>query len=119
MPPKPGKEFNEKAKSFLYSINLRPKYSRKKDFSDDIAAMAARIRKLARDEGYDRMVKVKFDDGSLNRIGVFFMNAPEKFAARVKKLDGIQSVEKPTDRTAAASARRSDGRKYKQPRKER
>ncbi|MBI1214375.1 MAG: hypothetical protein GC185_00985 [Alphaproteobacteria bacterium] len=117
MPPK--QDFNEKAKSYLYSINLRPKYSRKKDFSEDIREMAARIRQLARDEGYGRMVRVKFDDGSLNKIGVFFMNAPEKFAAKVKKLDGIQSVEKPTDRTAAASARRADGRKYKQPRKER
>lgn len=119
MPPKPAKDFNDKAKSFLYSINVRPKYARKKDFSDDTAAMAARIRQLARDEGFERMVKVKFDDGSLNKIGVFFMNAPEKFAAKVKRLEGIQSVEKPTDKKPAASARRADGSKYKQPRKDR
>jgi hypothetical protein len=107
----PRKEFNEKAKTFLYSISVRPPYSRRKDFSDDIKETAELIKELAVEEGCEKMVKVQFDDGSLNKAGIFFMNAPEKFAAKVKKLDGVQYVEKPSDRKAVPASRRGSGRK--------
>jgi hypothetical protein len=107
----PRKEFNEKAKTFLYSISVRPPYSRRKDFSGDIKEMAETIKSLAEEEGCEKMVKVQFDDGSLNKAGIFFMNAPEKFAAKVKKLDGVQYVEKPSDRKAVPASRRGSGRK--------
>lgn len=113
MPPK--KDFNDKAKSHLFSVNVRPKYSRRKDFTDDIADVVKSIRELAREEGYERQVRIKLDDGSLNKIGIFFMNAPEKFAAKVKKIPGVQYVEKPADRKATPAARRS-GRKPRSPR---
>ena len=111
MPAK--KDFNEKAKNYLYSVSVRPKYSRKTDFSDDIAAAAEKIRALAVEEGYDKAVKIKLDDGSLNKVGVFFMNAPEKFAAKVKKIDGVQYVEKPEGGKAIPASRRNSGRKYR------
>jgi len=113
MPQKPAKEFNDKAKSYLYSISVRPKYSRRDDFSAEIKQVAEAIRQLARDEGLSPTVRLKFDDGALGKLGTFFMNAPEKFAAKVKKLDGIVTVEKPTDRKAAPGSSRSSVRKPK------
>lgn len=104
------KEFNEKAKNYLYTVNVRPKYSRKTDFTDEINGVVKQIRELAREEGYDRAVRIKLDDGSLNKVGIFFMNAPEKFAAKVKKIDGVQYVEKPEGGKAAPAGRRN-GRK--------
>lgn len=111
MPPK--KEFNEKAKTFLYSVSVRPKYSRKTDFTEDMNAAAKLIKELAEEEGCSSKVKVQFDDGSLNKLGIFFMNAPEKFAAKVKKIDGVQSVEKPSDRKAVPAGKRTSGRRYR------
>jgi hypothetical protein len=104
----PKKEFNEKAKTFLYSVSVRPPYSRRKDFTEDMQAMAKRIRELAEEEGCSAKVRISFDDGSLNmnKLGIFFMNAPEKFAAKVKKLDGVQYVEKPSDRKAVPGSKR-------------
>lgn len=111
MPPK--KEFNEKAKTFLYSVSVRPKYSRKTDFTEDMNAAAKLIKELAEEEGCSSKVKVQFDDGSLNKLGIFFMNAPEKFAAKVKKIEGVQSVEKPSDRKAVPAGKRTSGRRYR------
>ncbi|MEZ0226291.1 MAG: hypothetical protein ACAH83_17170 [Alphaproteobacteria bacterium] len=111
MPPK--KDFNEKAKTFLYSVSVRPKYSRKTDFTGDMNAAAKLIKELAEEEGCANKVKVSFDDGSLNKLGIFFMNAPEKFAAKVKKLDGVQYVEKPSDRKAVPAGKRTSGRRYR------
>ena len=104
------KEFNDKAKSYLYTVSVRPKYSRKTDFADDISETAARIRELAREEGYERMVRIKLDDGSLNKVGIFFMNSPEKFAAKVKKVEGVQYVEKPEGGKAIPASRRNGRR---------
>jgi hypothetical protein len=106
----PKKEFNEKAKTFLYSVSVRPKYSRRTDFTGDMQAAARLIRELAEEEGCAAKVKVQFDDGSLNKMGIFFMNAPEKFAAKVKKIEGVQYVEKPSDRKAVPAGRRSGRR---------
>ena len=105
MASKPSKDFNDKAKSFLYSLSVRPKYSRRTDFSADIKQAAERIRELAREEGYSPSVRIKFDDGALGKLGIFFMNAPEKFAAKVKKIEGIHSVEKPTERKTSPGSR--------------
>ncbi len=106
----PRKDFNEKAKTFLYSVSVRPKYSRKTDFTEDMSAAAKRIRELADEEGCSGKVRISFDDGGLNKLGIFFMNAPEKFAAKVKKLDGVQYVEKPSDRKAVPAGKRSSRR---------
>lgn len=104
------KDFNDKAKSYLYTVSVRPKYSRKSDFTQDITDTVARIRELAREEGYDRSIRIKLDDGSLNKVGIFFMNAPEKFAAKVKKVEGVQYVEKPEGGKAAPASKKT-GRK--------
>lgn len=106
----PKKEFNEKAKNYLYTVSVRPKYSRKTDFSEEINETARQIRELAREEGYDRAVRIKMDDGSLNKVGIFFMNAPEKFAAKVKKIEGVQYVEKPEGGKAVPASRRNGRR---------
>lgn len=103
--PKPAKDFNEKAKSYLYSVSVRPKYSRRNDFSAEIKKASADIRQLARDEGYAPGVRIRSDDGALARLGIFFMNAPEKFAAKVRRLPGVQSVEKPSEKPAGRKPR--------------
>ena len=101
------KDFNDKAKNYLYTVSVRPKYSRKTDFSEEITEAVKQIRELAREEGYERSVRIKLDDGSLNKVGIFFMNAPEKFASKVKKVEGVQYVEKPEGGKAIPASRRN------------
>ena len=109
MPNSPRKDFNDKAKTYLYSVSVRAKNARKRDFSDDVKAAAKKIRSLAASEGYDKQVQTKCDDGSLNKAGIFYMNAPERFAAKARKVEGVHAVQKPSDRKAIPAAKRSGG----------
>lgn len=97
MTAKPGKNFNdkavpEKAKTHLYSVSVTPKSAPGGDAADDVLE---KIRALAEKEGVAEDIKLRSDDGSLKSRGIFFMNAPEKFAAKVKKIKGVKSVDKP------------------------
>ena len=99
MTNKASKEFNEKARSYLYSVSVKPKNASKKaDFSEAAQKLAQKLRETAKDKGFDSVVKVQFEKGALAKAGVFFMTAPEKFAALVKKMDGVESVTKPNDK---------------------
>jgi hypothetical protein len=102
MTGKTSKDFNENAKAYLYSVGVKPRNSSKKaDFSDAAQKMAAKIRDAAKEKGLEGKVKVQFEKGALAKAGIFFMNAPEKFAAAVKKMDGIETVTRPSDKKKA------------------
>lgn len=105
----PSKDFNDKAKCYIYSVGLRAKGSRAKtDITDDVKAMMRRVREMAKNAGLDGEVKVKNDDGTLGSRGIFFMHAPAKFAAQIRKLDGVHYVERPSEqRPLAASLKRT------------
>lgn len=109
MSNRPSKAFNDKAKTYLYSIGIRAKGSRSKaDATEETQSMMKRIRDMARDAGIQDRVKVQADDGTLGKRGIFFMNAPAKFAAQVRKIDGVHYVEQPSEqRPLSASAKRS------------
>jgi len=109
MSERPSKTFNDKAKTYLYSIGIRAKGSRSKaDATDETKAMMRHIRDMAREAGLQACVKVQADDGTLGRRGIFFMNAPAKFAAQIRKIDGVHYVERPSEqRPLSASVRRS------------
>lgn len=109
MSERPSKAFNDKAKTYLYSIGIRAKGSRSKtDATEETKAMMKRIRDIARDAGIQDCVKVQADDGTLGKRGIFFMNAPAKFAAQIRKMDGVHYVERPSEqRPLSASVRRS------------
>jgi len=102
----PRKDFNEKAKKYLYSISVKPERARKSDYTAPAQSMADKIRDLATEEGYEEAIKINIADKSLARLGIFFLNAPEKFAAKVKKLDGVTAVEKPSPRKKKTSSRK-------------
>lgn len=94
----PSKDFNDKAKCYVYSVGLRAKGSRAKtDITDDVKAMMRRVRDMAKNAGLDGEVKVKNDDGTLGSRGIFFMHAPAKFAAQIRKLEGVHYVERPSE----------------------
>jgi len=109
MSERPGKAFNDKARTYLYSIGIRAKGSRSKaDATADTEAMMKRIREIARDAGIQNCVKVQADDGTLGKRGIFFMNAPAKFAAQIRKIEGVHYVERPSEqRPLSASVKRS------------
>jgi hypothetical protein len=98
MTTRPAKDFNSKAKTYLYSVGAAPKKKSGKkavtDFTEAAEKMMAQVKTLAEREGFTKDVDVKLDNGALSRLGIFFMNAPEKFAALVRKEDGIHYVEK-------------------------
>lgn len=112
MPNSPRKEFNSKAKTYLYSVSVRAKGARNRDFSEQVKSTARKLRALAADEGYGKQVQVKCDDGSLNKAGIFYMNAPERFAAKARKVEGIHAVQKPSDRKAIPAAKKSGGLRH-------
>ncbi|HCS22715.1 MAG TPA: hypothetical protein PLW48_12180 [Alphaproteobacteria bacterium] len=103
------KDFNDKAKCYLYSVGLRAKGSRAKtDITEDVKTMMRRIREMAKNAGLENQVRVKNDDGTLGSRGIFFMHAPAKFAAQIRKIEGVHYVERPSEqRPLAASARRT------------
>lgn len=109
MSERPSKSFNDKAKTYLYSIGLRAKGSRSRaDATAETEAMMKKIRGMAKDAGLQDCVKVQADDGTLAKRGIFFMNAPAKFAAQIRKMDGVHYAERPSEqRPLSASARRS------------
>lgn len=102
----PRKDFNAKARKYLYSIGIKPKGSRKADFTAAARAMAKQIEDLAAEAGYEEAVKINIDDKSLARLGIFFINAPAKFAAKVKDIEGVQSIEKPSPRKKKKASRK-------------
>lgn len=108
-----SKEFNEngRAKVYLYSLSVRPKGARKKDFSQEAKEIMETIRELARHEGLEAQVQVKIDSGTLGKLGVLFMQAPEKFAAKVKKMDGIYEVENTSDQKSSGNKKRNPPRR--------
>ena len=105
----PAKEFNDKARSYLYSVGIRAKGSRSKaDASTECVRAMKQIREMAKEAGLQNVVKVQADDGTLGRRGIFFMNAPAKFAAQIRKLEGVHYVEQPSEqRPLSASVKRS------------
>lgn len=109
MSERPSKAFNDKAKTYLYSIGIRAKGSRSRaDATEDTKAMMKHIRDMAREAGLQGCVKVQADDGTLGKRGIFFMNAPAKFAAHIRKLNGVHYVERPSEqRPLSASVKRS------------
>lgn len=109
MTNRPSKAFNDKAKTYLYSIGVRAKGSRSKaDATEEVQQMMKHIREMAREAGIQDRVKVQADDGSLGKRGIFFMNAPAKFAAMVRKIEGVHYAEQPSEqRAVSASVKRS------------
>jgi hypothetical protein len=100
-----SRDFNDKAKCYLYSVSLRAKGSRARtDITEDVKAMMRRIREMAKSAGLDAKVRVKNDDGTLGARGIFFMNAPARFAAQVRKIDGVHYVERPSEQRPMAAA---------------
>jgi hypothetical protein len=104
---KASQDFNDKARVYLYSVSVKPKGSSSKaDFTAAAQKIAARIRDAAKDKGFEKNVKVQLDKGALAKAGIVFMNAPEKFAALVKKMDGVESVTKPNDKKKKAKPKK-------------
>ena len=105
MSQNPSKDFNNKAKCYLYSVGLRAKGSRAKtDITEDVKTMMRRIRDMAKSAGLDQDVKVKLDDGTLARRGIFFMHAQAKFAAQVRKVEGVHYAERPSEQRPMSAA---------------
>ncbi len=60
--------------------------------------MMQRIRARAQDMLVDQSVRLTADSSALASKGIFFMQAPARFAEDVRHLDGIQSVDVPVNK---------------------
>lgn len=60
--------------------------------------MMQRIRARAQDMLVDQSVRLTADSSALASKGIFFMQAPARFAEDVRHLDGIQSVDVPANK---------------------
>lgn len=58
-------------------------------------AMMQQVRSKAQDMLIDHSVRLTADTSALAAKGIFFMQAPARFAEDIKNLDGIQSVDAP------------------------
>lgn len=108
-----SKDFNKEARCYLYSVGLRAKGSRaKSDMTRQVKAMMRQIAALAKAEGIDAYIKLQNDDGTLGSRGIFFMQAPAKFAAQIRKIEGIYYVERPSEqRPLSAALKRTPDKK--------
>lgn len=61
-------------------------------------AMMERIRARAHDLQLDESVRLTGDAQALAQKGIFFMQAPARFADAVRGLDGIKSVDTPLNK---------------------
>ena len=95
-----------KVRTHFYSVAVKTPRGKKKDLTTDTEKMMDSIRELALEKRVSTHVKLKKDDESLAKLGIFFMNAPERFAEEVKTIPGIKYVEKPPARTIKKSRRR-------------
>lgn len=103
-PPSAARAFNDKARAYLYSVGTSPRgANRKTDCTDDAHNTAQRIRHLAESFGQAAEVSVTFASDTLTRQGIFFMNAPAKFAAEVRRMDGVHYVDRPAPRNKCAA----------------
>lgn len=99
MATKPSKDDKSKVRSHFYSVSIKTDArSRKKDHTATTEKKIEEIRNLAASAGFEDMVKIRQDDETMTRLGIFFMNAPEKFAEKVKRLEGIKQVERPAEK---------------------
>lgn len=57
--------------------------------------MMQRIRAHAQEKLVDGIVRLTADGQSLAQRGIFFMQAPARFAEEIRNLDGIKSVDMP------------------------
>jgi hypothetical protein len=108
MSKKPSSDFNARAKKYLFNVVIGD--NPKKDYSTETKEVMGAVRALVKEYGIESQVTLK-SDKSLSQAGVFMMNAPAKFAAKVSKLEGVLSVEKPAARKAVPASKRSSGQK--------
>lgn len=99
-----------KVRTHFYSVAIATGRSRKKDFTAQTEKIMGEIEALAEAQALTAHVTLKKDDESLAKLGIFFMNAPERFAEEVKGMDGIKSVEKPAARNKATGTKSTRSR---------
>lgn len=92
-----------KVRTQFYSVAVKTGRSRKKDFTAETEKAMEHIRALAASRDMEGHVKLKKDGEALTKLGIFFMNAPERFAEEVKTLPAIKSVEVPPTRKKPAA----------------
>ena len=102
MSKRPLKEFNSKAKKYLFTVSVGE--NPKKDYSEKTRNVIESVRKIAEKSGLGDPVQIR-PNAALAKAGAFFMNAPEQFADKVRRLEGVISVEKPAARKAAPASR--------------
>ncbi len=61
-------------------------------------AMMQQVRAKAKDMLVEESVRLTVDASALAQKGIFFMQAPARFAEDVRNLDGIQSVDTPLNK---------------------
>lgn len=88
----------QKLRTHFYSVAIQTGRARKKDFTAATEKVMTAISTYAQEQGVADQVTLKKDDEALTRLGIFFMNAPERFAEAVKGMEGVKSVEKPKPR---------------------
>lgn len=61
-------------------------------------AMMQQVRARAKDMLVDQSVRLTVDQTALAQKGIFFMQAPARFAEDIRHLDGIKSVDTPLNK---------------------
>ncbi|MDD9900957.1 MAG: hypothetical protein OXT65_08265 [Alphaproteobacteria bacterium] len=98
--------FGQKAKARLFYVNLAPTPALRRDFTAATSRTMQSIKELAAGNGAENSITIRSGGAALDKIGVFYLNAPEHFAQQVRGLDGVISVEKPALRPNRRSVSR-------------
>lgn len=86
-------------RTHFYTVALRTPDGRDLPANVDMRlltdGMMQRIRQHAQDKLIDGIVRLTADGQSLAERGIFFMQAPARFAEEIRNIDGIKSVDMP------------------------
>ena len=93
-------KFTHNLRTHFYTVALYAGKSKTMDLADVTEQVMAKIRDRASAQSLADSVQLTADGQTLSRKGIFFMQAPARFADEVRMIDGIGSVEMPIKRGA-------------------
>ncbi len=93
-------KFTHNLRTHFYTVALYTGKNRAADLAGVTEQVMAKIIERAQAQSLADSVQLTADGQGLSRKGIFFMQAPARFADEVRMLDGVGSVETPIKRGA-------------------
>lgn len=95
-----SEKFTHNLRTHFYTVALYAGRNKACDLASATEQVMAKIRDRAQAQSMADSVQLTADGQALSRKGIFFMQAPARFADEVRMIEGIGSVDMPIKRGA-------------------